>query len=195
MKTNSQRLALLGTSADPPTNGHRALLQGLCRLFPRVITWASNNPLKAHSASLSQRQKLLKVLVQDLDTQNLEVNQTLSSPWAIKTLEKAERLWPEAELVLIIGSDLIHQIPDWERPVDLLKKARLGIAPREGWPVNKIDLANLKKLGGHLDLLPLRIPATASSAIRSEPEIAQIPEAILPILIKENLYGLSKTTQ
>ena len=39
-------VALFGTSADPPTMGHRALLLGLRRLYPLVATWASDNPLK-----------------------------------------------------------------------------------------------------------------------------------------------------
>ena len=192
MKANYKQLALLGTSADPPTYGHRALLEGLSKLFPRVITWASNNPLKAHSASLLQRQELLEILVKDLNIANIEINQSLSSPWAIKTLETAEKLWPEAELVLIVGSDLAPQIKQWVRPKDLLTKARLAIAPREGWPVDEWDLKNLKELGGIIDLLPLNIPATASSSIRDQPHISHIPKAILPALIKENLYGLTR---
>jgi len=186
---------LLGTSADPPTNGHLALLEGLSKLFPRVITWASNNPLKTHSASLSQRQSLLELLVKDLDIPNIEFNQSLSSPWAIKTLQIAEQLWPDAELVLIIGSDLAPQITHWVQPKDLLTKARLAIAPREGWPVDEWDLKRLKEMGGTIDLLPLNIPATASSSIRNKPNTSHIPKAILQVLIKENLYGLSKTTQ
>ncbi len=194
VKVNPKQLALLGTSADPPTNGHRALLEGLSKLFPRVITWASDNPLKVHSASLLQRQELLEILVEDLNVPHLEINQSLSSPWAIKTLEKAEELWPNAELILVVGSDLTHQIPRWVKSKDILKKARLGIAPREGWPVNELDLSKLKALGGEITVLPLNIPESASSSIRNETKITHIPTAILPTLIKENLYGLSKHT-
>ncbi|MGL6133191.1 MAG: nicotinate-nucleotide adenylyltransferase, partial [Prochlorococcaceae cyanobacterium] len=39
-------VAMLGTSADPPTRGHQALLEGLLNLYPRVATWASDNPVK-----------------------------------------------------------------------------------------------------------------------------------------------------
>ena len=44
------QLALFGTSADPPTCGHQALLEGLLGLYPAVATWASTNPLKRHGA-------------------------------------------------------------------------------------------------------------------------------------------------
>ncbi len=195
MTNTPNQLALLGTSADPPTHGHQVLLEGLAKLFPMVITWASDNPFKTHNVCLSQRQELLKILVNDLNLPNLDVNHNLSSPWALKTIEKAEHYWPNSELILIIGSDLIHQIPTWLRSKDLLKKARLGIAPREGWPIQKLAIKTIKDLGGEIDLLPLNIPATASSSIRNKPKVVDIPKAILPILIQKNLYGLSTTTQ
>ncbi len=191
MNSYKHPIALLGTSADPPTYGHQALLQGLCNLFPKVVTWASDNPMKKHCASLAQRHELLSTLVKDLAIPHLEIKQELSSPKTIKSIEMAIKCWPGSELVLIIGSDLTEQVPTWIQSKDLLSKARLGIAPREGWPVNKSDLKLLKSMGAKVDVLPLTIPATASSQIRNRPEASQIPESILPLLKKENLYGLS----
>jgi nicotinate-nucleotide adenylyltransferase len=39
-------------------------------------------------------------------------------------------------------------------------------------------------------ILPLQVPATASSALRQTPDPAQLPAALLPLLLKHNLYGL-----
>ena len=50
-----QQIALLGTSADPPTRGHQALLEELLQLYPEVATWASDNPKKQHGAPLHLR--------------------------------------------------------------------------------------------------------------------------------------------
>ena len=33
-------IALLGTSADPPTRGHQVLLEGLLNRYGNVATWA-----------------------------------------------------------------------------------------------------------------------------------------------------------
>ncbi len=189
-KTGSP-IALLGTSADPPTYGHQALLQGLLKLFPKVVTWASDNPMKNHGASLEKRHALLQALVKDIENPNLQLIQELSSPWTIRTLEKASECWPQAELVFIIGSDLAQQIPNWFDAKNILRKTRLGIAPREGWPIEESVLIQLKALGGEVDLLPLKIPASASSEFRKKPELSQIPTAILPIVLKQNLYGLA----
>ena len=75
----------------------------------------------------------------------------------------------------------------------LMKKARIAIAPRQGWPINKGDLKILQDLGGQIDVLPLQIPASASSELRHNPDLAQIPKEILSLLFEQNLYGLRNT--
>jgi hypothetical protein len=47
----------------------------------------------------------------------------------------------------------------------------------------------LRQLGGHVELLPLAIPASASSQIRHHPSPELVPPALWPELIKYNLYG------
>ena len=48
-------IALLGTSADPPTRGHQALLEQLLEHHGQVVTWASDNPGKCHALPLADR--------------------------------------------------------------------------------------------------------------------------------------------
>ena len=185
------RIALFGTSADPPTYGHQALLEGLLTLFPTVITWASDNPIKNHGAPLEKRQKMLNALVQAISNPRLSLKQELSSPWTIETLDLARNLWPTSNLIFVIGSDLIGQIPKWVKAKEIMQKTHLGIAPREGWAVSPSELNALKSLGGHLELLPLKIPSSASSQVRNKTSTSDIPESILPILFEHNLYGLT----
>ena len=185
-------IALLGTSADPPTTGHKALLIGLSKLFPKVITWASDNPDKEHQTSLVQRYELLRTLVEAIELPNLELRQELSSKWAITTLNLANKLWPKSNLVLIIGSDLVKDLPKWFKAKSILTTANLGIVPRQGWPLKDAELQLIKDMGGKANILPLKVPNTASSRIHSQPTLAQIPKAILPILREKNLYGISQ---
>ena len=190
-KASSCEIALFGTSADPPTLGHQALLTGLLRRFPRVATWASDNPMKEHGAPLPERAALLAALVAALNDPCLEHAQELSSPWAITTLERAGRRWPQANLVFVVGSDLVPQIPRWKAAGELLRRCRLAIVPRHGWPVAPASLEQLAVLGGQFEQLPLAIPATASSSVRDQPRREQVPEAVWPVLLKHNLYGLA----
>ena len=161
-------IALFGTSADPPTEGHRVLLQGLLSLYPHVATWASDNPQKHHGAPLALRAELLGALVAAIHDPRLSLEQELSSPWAIETLERAARRWPGEPLVFVVGSDLVAQIPRWREASRLLAGCRLAIAPRGGWPVRSEELEALRRLGARLEVLDLQVPATASSRVRQQ---------------------------
>ena len=40
-------IALFGTSADPPTIGHKKILEELSRIYALTISYVSNNPKKS----------------------------------------------------------------------------------------------------------------------------------------------------
>jgi len=185
------QLALFGTSADPPPCGHQVLLEALLQRYPAVATWASDNPLKQHGAPLAQRAQLLAALVASIGNPRLELAQDLSSPWAIETLERAQQRWPQAELVFVVGSDLAPQIPRWNQADQILSRCQLAIAPRGGWPLTAEHRHTLEQLGARLEVLPVKVPATASSQVRRQLDPSQIPAAVLPALLEHNLYGLA----
>jgi len=185
-------LALLGTSADPPTEGHRALLAGLAEHYGQVVTWASDNPFKQHGAPLAVRAQLLEALVQDLADPRIRHRQALSSPRAIDTVTRAADLWPGHALVFVVGGDLAAQVPSWYRAAELLQRCRLAVVPRQGFPLDPKALATIEALGGQPEVVHLPVPATASSAIRRHPSPEQVPAALWAELVKHNLYGLGQ---
>ena len=191
MKFKNNSIALFGTSADPPTLGHEALLSELTKIFPKVITWASDNPDKKHQIPLLKRTQLLRILVQKISHPKLELVQELSSPRTIHTLKKAFQLWPEASFSFVIGSDLAMQVPKWLNAKSILSKVRIAIAMRDGWPISDVQLAKIKKLGGKIEILPFIIPESSSSKFRKRPQKALVPQELVPLLLEENLYGLA----
>ena len=191
MKAKTNTIALFGTSADPPTLGHEALLNELTKIFPKVITWASDNPDKTHQIPLLKRTQLLRILVQKISHPKLELVQELSSPRTIHTLKKAFQLWPEASFSFVIGSDLAAQVPKWLNAKSVLSKAAIAITMRDGWPISDNQLDEIKNLGGEIDLLPFNIPESSSSKFRERPQEVLVPQELVPLLIEENLYGLA----
>ena len=191
MKAKINSIALFGTSADPPTLGHEALLSELTKIFPKVITWASDNPDKKHQLPLLKRTQLLRILVEKISHPNLELVQELSSPRTIHTLTKAFQLWPEASFSFVIGSDLTVEVPKWLNARSILKKAIIAIAMRDGWPISYKQLEEIKKLGGEIELLPFNIPKSSSSEFRKRPQEVLVPIELIPFLLEENLYGLA----
>ena len=192
MKDKFDQIALFGTSADPPTCGHEALLRGLLTMFPTVATWASDNPIKHHGESLKIRGSLLHALVNDINNSNLIFRQDLSSPWTISTLNKASDLWPKSKFTFVIGSDLIMELPNWLRAKEIFQRAKIGIAERSGWPMEERFLNEIKRLGAKIQILPLEIPASSSSAMRKKNELSQIPKVVKSMLLDKQLYGINK---
>ena len=195
MKANINSIALFGTSADPPTLGHEALLSELIKIFPKVITWASDNPDKKHEIPLLKRTQLLRILVKKISHPKLELVQELSSPRTIHTLKKAFLLWPEASFSFVIGSDLAIQIPKWLNVKSILNQTKIAIAIRDGWPISEKQLEEIKKLGGEIELLPFNIPGSSSSKFRESPQEELVPSVLVPTLLEENLYGLADSKQ
>ncbi len=191
MKVKNNSIALFGTSADPPTLGHEALLGELIKIFPKVITWASDNPDKKHQIPLLKRTQLLRILVKKISNPKLELVQELSSPRTIHTLQKALQLWPEASFSFVIGSDLALQVPKWLNAKSILNKATIAIAMRDGWPISDNQLEDITNLGGEIDLLPFSIPESSSSKFRERPQEVLVPKELVPLLLEENLYGIA----
>ena len=79
MKLNKKKdVALFGTSADPPTIGHKIILEELSKIYRLTIAYASNNPKKKHKENISNRSFLLKTLIEDLRSPQIIFNQKIN---------------------------------------------------------------------------------------------------------------------
>ncbi|SAY38988.1 nicotinate-nucleotide adenylyltransferase [Candidatus Synechococcus spongiarum] len=189
-------MALFGTSADPPTIGHQAILAGLGQRYPMVATWASDNPLKRHGAPLVVRRQLLQAVVDGLKARmpqgrRLELRQDFSSRRALDSVQAARTCCPTARLLFVVGVDLLPQISNWYRASELLRCCCLAVVPRHNWPRQEQAMARLQASGAQLEVLPLRIPPVASSQVRQRPDPALVPKEVLPMLVSRNLYGFT----
>ncbi|OOV34848.1 nicotinate-nucleotide adenylyltransferase [Candidatus Synechococcus spongiarum] len=189
-------MALFGTSADPPTIGHQAILAGLAQRYPMVATWASDNPLKHHGAPLAVRCQLLQAVVDGLKTRipqgrRLELWQDFSSSRALESVQAARACFPSARLLFVVGVDLLPQILNWYQAAELLRCCCLAVVPRNNWPGQEQAMAQLRAAGIRLEALPLRIPSVASSQVRQRPDPALVPKDVLPVLASRGLYGFT----
>ena len=191
----TSQLALFGTSADPPTVGHRAVLAGLMQLFPRVCTWASDNPFKQYGAPLDVRAALLGAVVNSLTEQQcsdrLQLRQDFSSRRALDSIAAARCCFPDDEPVFVVGTDLVPQIPSWYAVETWLPSCSLAVVQRQGWPLKDQDFEQLRVLCPQVVQLPLEIPAAASSSVRHHPNPELVPSELLTDLAQQNLYGFS----
>ncbi|GAB4226898.1 MAG: nicotinate-nucleotide adenylyltransferase [Elainellaceae cyanobacterium] len=184
------QIALFGTSADPPTAGHQSILAWLADHYDQVAVWASDNPFKSHQTPLEHRAAMLQLLIDDIypPRRNIYIHTELSSPRALVTVNRAKQQWTNAEFTLVIGADLVPQLPQWYRVEELLQAVKLLVVPREGYTVADRDLNLLRQMGADLTIADLTVPGVSSTTYREEgdPEIVTPP--IEAYIHREQLY-------
>ncbi len=183
-------IALFGTSADPPTAGHQAILFWLSQRFDKVVVWASDNPFKTHQTPLEHRMAMLSLLIEEINTpkQNIALHPELSSRRTLETLKGAKNYWPDAEYTLVVGSDLVQQIPHWYQIETLLKQVKLLVIPRPGYEVEETDLEHLQKLGKQVKIATLTGLPVSSTNYRKTGNIDHLPPPVQAYINREQLY-------
>jgi nicotinate-nucleotide adenylyltransferase len=193
-------IALFGTSADPPSVGHRAVIHWLADHFDRVAIWASDNPFKLDRTPLEHRTEMLALMVETLRSgqdgapcHNVECRADLSHMRSIISVQRAKALWPEAEFTFAIGSDLIAQLPSWHRSADLLRECNVIAIPRPGYPIDLDALATLRSWGT-VTIADVEGPPISSSVYRQTLNSEAIPAPIAAYIARRNLYNSSASS-
>ena len=188
-------IALFGTSADPPTIGHKKILEELSKIYSFTISYVSNNPNKKHKEDISIRSHLLKTLIEDLNNPKILFNQSISSQWAIESIKKCKGIYEFNNLDFVIGSDLIQDIFCWKNFDKIAKEVSFFIISREGYPVESNTLKILETYKVKFKISTIKIPNISSSNLRSNFNYSNLPTSLIDIVKKNNLYESTKLVE
>ncbi|MFN7502225.1 MAG: nicotinate-nucleotide adenylyltransferase [Dolichospermum sp.] len=192
------KIALFGTSADPPTAGHLVILKWLSEHYDWVAVWAADNPLKSQQTLLSHRAVMLELLIKDINVsrKNIALEQDLSSWRTLETVEKAKLKWGEhIEYTLVIGADLVNQLPRWYHIQDLLQQVQLLVIPRPGYIIDNSSLENVKQMGGKIAIANLIGLDVSSTAFREQGDINTLTPPVVAYIHQQHLYKCQYITQ
>jgi nicotinate-nucleotide adenylyltransferase len=192
------KIALFGTSADPPTAGHLVILKWLSEHYDWVAVWAADNPLKSQQTPLSHRAVMLELLIKDINVsrKNIALEQDLSSWRTLETVEKAKLKWGEhIEYTLVIGADLVNQLSRWYHIQDLLQQVQLLIIPRPGYIIDNSSLENVKQMGGKITIANLIGLDVSSTAFREQGDINTLTPPVVAYIHQQHLYKCQYITQ
>ena len=188
-------VALFGTSADPPTIGHKKILEELSKIYDFTISYVSNNPNKKHKENISIRSHLLKTLIEDLDNPKILFNQRLSSKWAVESIKKCKKMYEFNNLDFVIGSDLIKDIFSWKNFDKIIKEVSFFIILREGYPVKSNTIKMLETYKVKFRISNIKIPNISSSKFRLNFNYSNLPTSLIDIVKKNNLYESTKLVE
>jgi len=185
------KVALFGTSADPPTAGHKAIISWLSEHYEWVAVWAADNPFKSHETPLTHREEMLRLLIEDIEPpkHNIRYYPELSSYRTLETVEKAKQHWGiDTEFTLVVGSDLVKQLPRWYAIEDLLRQVELLVVPRPSYTVDNNDLLTLKQMGAKVEIAHLTGLDVSSTAYRERGDTEALTPPIEAYIHREHLY-------
>ena len=188
-------IAIFGTSADPPTIGHKKILEELSKIYTFTISYVSNNPYKNHKEDISIRSHLLKTLIEDLENPKILFNQSVSSQWAFESIKKCKKIYEFDNLDFVIGSDLIQDIFCWKNFEKIIKEVSFFIILREGYPVESNTLKMLETYKVKFKISTIKIPKISSSKLRSNFNYSNLPTSLIDIVKKNNLYESTKLVE
>lgn len=180
------RIGILGGSFDPIHHGHLIAAESLIETLGldeiRLVV-AREQPLKAgqHVASADDRASMVEVAVRGaarLVPDRSELARGGPS-YTVDTLRTFRSRWPEAELVLLVGSDAAEELPRW-REVDTIRSlARIVVFARSG--------------AGHEDAVEVPRLDISSSDIRERVRAGRsirywVPDAVAAYVARSRLY-------
>lgn len=185
------RLALFGTSADPPTIAHQAILEWLAQRFDQVVVWAADNPFKTHPTPLADRQAMLQLLIQAIQPiyPNIAVYPEFSHPRSLRTVEQVQQCWPAAVLTLVVGSDVLTKMSDWYQAETLFRQVNLLVVQRPDAPPDPADLAALRRKGATVAIADFVGPQVSSTAYREQGNTAGLIPAVAAYIQEKGLYA------
>jgi len=133
------RIGLFGGTFDPPHEGHLGAIKALDTVLKfDQIHWilSARPPHKDEvSASIEQRFEMLGLALQGHQkyiADDTEISRTEKS-YTIDTIKHFKQAMPQADLVLIIGTDSLLKLDTWHRADELVELVNLVVISRPGF--------------------------------------------------------------
>jgi nicotinate-nucleotide adenylyltransferase len=138
------------------------------------------------------RYRLVEIAVsgkEKLEVSDLEMRRAGKS-YTLLTLQELYRLYPDAEISIIIGSDTLSDLPNWYHPEEVLKLASVLCVPRVGIDQNDAATAQMlrERYGASVRLLSAKADVISSTEIRKR-LLAGLPVAgLLADAVEQAVY-------
>ena len=141
------RVAIFGGSFDPVHLAHLVLAEYAreARSLDKVVFVPASRPPHKPQGPLapgSERFEMLRLAVAHnphFEVSAMELERDVPSYTLVTVRETARNLDPECELHLILGSDSLHDLPNWWHAQELVRAARIVCLERPGFPLGRLD--------------------------------------------------------
>ena len=133
-------VALLGGSFNPPHLGHLLAAHVVRALEPVDQVWfvpAARHPFGKPLIAVAHRMAMCELMCRDaagwLGTSDIEASRG-GDGYTVDTLRALHRRWPDRRWTLVVGSDIVAELPRWREVEEIRRLARIVILNRAGHP-------------------------------------------------------------
>ena len=198
-----ERIGIYGGTFNPPHIGHiQAAQQALASLkLDRILLIpdriAPHKEIPSGSPTPQQRMDMLRIAAQNrpgLEVCDIELHAEGVS-YTYRTVEALKAQYPEAQLVLLMGTDMFLSFHTWKNPDIILKNASLGVFCR-GEKNEKAAIedkkAEMEAAGATVELVDNEVINISSTQLRRllafRCAAAFLPEGVLEYIRENRLY-------
>ena len=203
------KIGLFGGTFNPPHKGHERLLTQFCEQlqFDKILIVPDKRPVHKICDDLaldSERLAMCRLAFQDpkYEVSSMEIDRATDS-YTVYTVREISAQYPNAELFLIIGSDMFLSFHKWYKYREILEKCTLCVASRE----SEVDMHTLRSYafsqfriyiqenaGKHILLSPVEPFEISSSQLRArlangEDVHAYLSPQVENYIKEKKLYG------
>jgi len=186
------RIGILGGTFNPIHNAHleMARFARAAASLDRVLFMvAANPPHKRVEGEVPARERLRLVQLalsgeERMEASDIEIRRGGKS-YTLLTLQQYRQRWPEASLSIIVGSDMLDDLPNWYHAEEVLALASVLCVPRIGRNENDAETAAMLagRYGAQVSLLSAKADMISSTEIRKRlfgglPVEGWMPEAV-----------------
>ena len=172
-----ERIGIYGGTFNPPHIGHiQAAQQAQCALnLSRLILIPDGSPphktMPDNAPTAAQRLEMLRIAaasMEGVEISDMELNREGPS-FTYETVLELKKQYPDAELVLLMGTDMFVSFTQWKCPDVILANASLGVFCR-GDKGEKDAIAQCKALlqqrGATVYVIENRVTVISSTQLR-----------------------------
>lgn len=196
------RVGIFGGTFDPVHVGHKSLADNIKqkKRLDKVLIIPTNQPPHKPNQHLLENEhrlamcKLVFTPEEGYEVSNLEFKLGGNS-YTVHTLEHLRQQYPNDQLFLIIGSDMLYTFELWKDYKKIMDMATVLAGAR-----NKDEYSSmigkaewLAKQGGSVEVVPVDVISISSTDIRrdSETESRYIDSKVADYIKQNGLYGLN----
>ena len=198
-----QRIGIYGGTFNPPHIGHiQAARQAvsalqLTKLLVIPDRIAPHKVIPEGSPTPEQRLEMLQIAFADcpqIEVSDLELQREGAS-YTWETVEQVKQQHPDAQLVLLMGTDMFLTFHNWKNPGRILKNAHIGVfyrGDRNERAAVEARKAEMEALGARVELVENHVIEISSTQMRRllafRCAADFLPEGVLDYIREKRLY-------